>query len=329
MNFAKNLPFILASGMILSACQNSPTNRPLITPPQVTDTATAPSEAFSPTEPTTTGNLENSELAEVSGMAASARYPDILWAINDSGNAATLYAFNQAGESLGTFSIAENNRDWEDLAAASINGEPYLLIGDIGDNLRVKAEHAIHVLAEPLLNEPPVDELQPIHTLYFRYPDESHNAESLAFADGYVYVLTKEPLNNGDRQSSKAFRIPLNFSDSDQLHVAEEIASLAIPSNSIEASLIASVSGVDISQPTAFEIDPQNRHAYMLTYRSVYRYTREQNQSWGEVLSEPRVRAHSHSLSQAEALAVTKNGVVWFTSEKRPAPLWALPAQNY
>jgi len=92
--------------------------------------------------------------------------------------------------------------------------------------------------------------------------------------------------------------------------------------------LISSISGLDVSQPTAFDIDAQSRYAYVLTYRSVYRYKRELDESWAQALAEPRNRVHTHSLSQAEALAVGTNGVVWFTSEKRPAPLWALPGRQ-
>ena len=74
-----------------------------------------------PTKPMKTGVLQQAELSEVSGLAASRRYPDILWAINDSGNAARIYAVDHKGQAKGDFKIAASNRDWEDLAAATIN----------------------------------------------------------------------------------------------------------------------------------------------------------------------------------------------------------------
>ncbi len=308
---------LIAGLSMLSACQ---TPKPAFEPLQ------PPSfNPFSVDTAQVTGNLQHPELSEVSGLAASTRRANLLWAINDSGNGANLYALSPSGQSLGKFAIAAKNRDWEDMASASINGESYLLIGDIGDNLRAKDEHAIHVLAEPVLDSQTTNALIPLHTIRFRYPQASHNSESMAYANGWVYVLTKESIENNKRQASEVYRFPLELSNPNKLLVAEKIASLAIPKNTMEASVIASLSGVDIFQPTAFDIDAKNCFAYVLTYRSIYRYQRQPEQTWAQVLAQPRQRVHTHSLSQAEALAVSDNGVVWFTSEKKPAPLWALP----
>lgn len=294
------------------------------------DNNTAPNsnaqpEPFNTTSPTLTGNLSHPELSETSGLASSTRRHNTLWAINDGGNQPKLYALSHTGESLANFNVAAKNLDWEDLASAWINGESYLLIADIGDNQQRKQAHNIYILTEPLLDNRAVEPLVPVATLQFKYPDGEHNAESMSFADGWVYILTKEPLVNDKRQASQVYRIPLDLTSHSDVLVAEKIANLSIPSLSVESSLIASVSGVDISQPTAFDIDEQNQYAYVLTYRTVYRYKRNDNESWAEVFARTRKRVHTHSLSQAEALAVDANGIVWFTSEKRPAPLWALP----
>lgn len=318
---------------------NKPANKQPAEPrPQPATEATAPvnpdtsSNSLTITRAQTTGNLQHPALTEVSGMASSTRQSNAIWAINDSGNTPTLFAFNQLGQSLGSWPVNANNRDWEDLASAWINGESYLLIADFGDNLRNKNEHTIHIIAEPVIDTNDAQQaanspIDPLLTLRYRYPDAFHNAEALAVGGQWIYILTKEPLNNGERQASSVYRIPLTLTAPGQTLNAQLIAQLAIPANSLEANLIASIAGVDVSQPTAFDIDRQNRTAYVLTYRSVYRYKRGENQSWAEALAQPRQRVHSHSLSQAEALAVDNNGVIWFTSEKRPAPLWALPGE--
>jgi len=284
------------------------------------------SNAFTTTSPVIAGSINHPELSEVSGLAASTRHANTLWAINDSGNQPKLFALKHTGESIASFSVAKENHDWEDLASAWINGESYLLIADIGDNKQIKDKHDIYLIPEPLLDNRPVEPLVPAYTLQFRYPDGAHDAESMAFADGWIYILTKEPQVNEKRQASQAYRIPLDLTNQSELLVAEKVADLAIPAYSVESSFIASLSGLDISQPTAFDIDAQNRYAYVLTYRSVYRYQRDADESWAQVMAEPRNRIYTHSLSQAEALAVGTNGVVWFTSEKRPAPIWALPS---
>lgn len=283
---------------------------------------------FSTTSPKNTGNVGHPELTEISGLALSTRVVNTLWAINDSGNHAKLYALKHTGESIGSWPVNETNNDWEDLASAWINGESYLFIADIGNNNKRTDEHSIHVLNEPLLDGNTGTTLNSLHTIRFSYPDGNYNSESLSVADGWVYILTKEAMRDNKRQASRVYRLPLQLSGPDETIMAEYIGSLAIPPSSVEASLIASLSGVDVSQPTAFDIDANSRHAYVLTYRSVYRYTRQDNQSWADTLSQTRNRVHTHSLSQAEALAIASNGVVWFTTEKRPAPLWALPAAD-
>lgn len=326
----------LLCAVTLSACQANSRATPGIviepeviladsTPDLTPENIDAPIDFITIDKVQKTGNLQDPKLTEVSGMAASTRQSNTFWALNDSGNSAELFAFNNEGISLGSWLVNTTNRDWEDMASAWINGESYLFVADIGDNLRIKDEHTVHVIAEPIIGANAVGPLDPLHTIRFRYPDASHDAESLAVAGDWLYVLTKAPLVEGKRTPSRVYRLPLMLSGTSQTIDAELIALLEIPDGSFEASLIASIGGVDVSQPTAFDIDPQNRNGYLLTYRSVYRYRREEGQSWAEVLAQPRERVHSHSLSQAEALAVAANGVVWFTSEKRPAPLWALP----
>ncbi len=283
---------------------------------------------FSTTSPKSTGNVQHPELTEISGLALSTRVVNTLWAINDSGNQAKLYALTHTGESIGSWPVNATNNDWEDLASAWINGESYLFIADIGNNNKRADEHLIHVISEPLLDGNTGTTLNSLHTIRFSYPDGNYNSESLSVADGWIYILTKEAMRDNKRQASRVYRLPLQLSGPDETITAEYISSLDIPPSSVEASLIASLSGVDVSQPTAFDIDQQNRHAYVLTYRSVYRYTRQDNQSWADTFSQTRHPVHTHSLSQAEALAVASNGVVWFTTEKRPAPLWALPAAD-
>lgn len=307
-----------ASGPASNSADSAPAPPPI-------DTS---STAFETDRPQTTGNLENPELTEVSGLAASTRQSNTLWAINDSGNQPKVFALNHQGESLGNWTINVDNRDWEDLASAWINGESYLFIADIGDNATAKDEHVVHVITEPFLDSSSSGAITPLHTIRFRYPGSRHNAESLAIGGNWLYILTKEGLVDGERQRSRVYRVPLSLSQQTQTIDAELIAQLAIPDVSFEANVIASLAGVDVTQPTAFDIDQNNRTAYLLTYRSVYRYDRTDNQSWAEVLAQPRTRVHSHSLAQAEALAVSENGVVWFTTEQRPAPLWALPGSQ-
>ena len=83
---------------------------------------------------TVVGTLENNEIDEASGLARSQVDPDVLWLVNDDGPA-VLHAIDSSGNMLARVKIADtSNRDWEDLASFTLDGVPYLLLADIGDN---------------------------------------------------------------------------------------------------------------------------------------------------------------------------------------------------
>ena len=81
------------------------------------------------------GQLENEELVEASGLAASQRDPDILWSMNDGGSKPRIFAFDLTGAHRGRIKLEDaRNRDWEDIASFMLDGEPFLLVADVGDN---------------------------------------------------------------------------------------------------------------------------------------------------------------------------------------------------
>lgn len=281
------------------------------------------------TRPTLAGHLQNTLLTEVSGMAASLRQHNLLWVINDSGNVATLYAISPDGQTQGIWPVAAGNQDWEDLAAVRWNDEAYLLIGDIGDNLRIRHEYAVYIVPEPIVDSvstsQPASPLQPT-ALRFRYEDGAHNAEAMAVIGDAIYILTKEPVGISGTVPSGLYRLTLTLDSGDSLQVAKRIGTLTTRRPGIEARLAAALAGVDLSHATALAFNPDATAAFVLTYRHVLRFDRSADESWTDAFSRKAVRMHTHSLAQAEALSVAMDGTVWFTSENAGAPLWVLPA---
>lgn len=281
------------------------------------------------TRPTLAGHLQNTLLTEVSGMAASLRQHNLLWVINDSGNAATLYAISPDGQTQGIWPVAADNQDWEDLATVRWNDEAYLLIGDIGDNLRIRHEYAVYIVPEPVVDtvttSQPASPLQPT-ALRFRYEDGAHNAEAMAAIGDAIYILTKEPVGISGTVPSGLYRLTLTLDGGDNLQIAKRIGTLTTRRPGIEARLAAALAGVDLSHATALAFNPDATAAFVLTYRHVLRFDRSADESWTDAFSRKAVRMHTHSLAQAEALSVAMDGTVWFTSENAGAPLWVLPA---
>ena len=71
-------------------------------------------------------------------------------AVRDSGDEPVIYALGPDGADRGRVRIAGAvNRDWEDIASFELNGLTYLLIADTGDNLAVRTDCRLYVIAEP------------------------------------------------------------------------------------------------------------------------------------------------------------------------------------
>src|SRR5262245_12620228 len=92
------------------------------------------------------GSVKDARLKEISSAAVSAKHPGILWVVNDSGNAAELYAIDPQGTLKGIYQVTGAvNYDWEGLGYAS--GRIY--IADTGDNKHVRSEGVVYEVMEP------------------------------------------------------------------------------------------------------------------------------------------------------------------------------------
>ncbi len=303
-----------------------------VTPQTIDNGTAATNDAAKVSSPTRQGQLEFAELTEVSGLAVSHRHDDVLWAINDSGNGAALYALDVQGKHLGKWPVAIDNRDWEDLASIWYNGDAYLLIAETGDNLRNYAEYKIHIVQEPLLDGSQ-DTLNPLATLSYRYSDGKHNVEALDVLDGSIILISKEPPAGSTHSPGKVYSLPLQLQSNTRLLEANYLTTLATQNASVETRLAAALTGVSLNNVTAMDFDRVNRIAYLLTYRQVIKLPLPA--SAGNPLEALRVGLsqrgsilYRHALHQAEALAVDSHGQVWITSEKAQAPLWVLPAHQ-
>lgn len=275
-----------------------------------------------------TGNLQDRQLSEVSGLSASAKQPGLLFAINDSGNQPALYAINQTGQLLEQWRINSVNRDWEDMTRLTLAGKDYLVIGDTGDNLLVHKVYSLLFFAEPAIPAR-TQSLDPAFVLQFRYEDGPRNVEAFAAFGNAIYLLSKEPVSLASQSPNGVYRLELPANLEQLTHdsplTATRIGSMPVRIGGLESRLAAALAGVDLSHPTALAFDANGNTAYVLTYREVLRIRRNTEQNWAEAFSQPAERVLSHKLPQAEALTVSSESVIWFTSENAGAPLWAVP----
>ena len=204
------LPVAVAA-LLVAACGTASgtdsTEAPVNTAPAKTTTSlTLPPVASLPPDTTACaffgqtealGTVIEPELTETSGIAASRRHDDVIWAHNDSGNEAAVYAVGTDGTALGTFSLnGVTGLDWEDMAMGPgpEAGTDYLYIGDIGDNLSFRPEVILFRVAEP---DPTTGggTVDGVERFGLVYPTPGVDAEALAVdpITGDIIVVSKDP----------------------------------------------------------------------------------------------------------------------------------------
>ena len=273
------------------------------------------------------GHLENQRITEASGMVASRKNPDILWIVNDGGDAPTLYAVDMQGVHRGHVRIRNAlNVDWEDLAAYRINNLNMLLIADFGDNHARRETNDLYFVREPDIGKLPHAfdiTLDWHHRLRFVYEDGPRDCESVAVDPdaNQILLLTKRTT------PPVLYSLSLVPDGTPPVIVARRLVAIG---NMLPAP--ANLSTGDLrfrrfrSQPTAMDISPDGSEIVILTYGSgAYLYRKPPRINWTEGFRKSPQWIALPALRQAEALCFSADGQsLLVTSEQLPAPLYRL-----
>ena len=99
-----------------------------------------------------TPKIQSPAITEASGLAISPTHPDFMWVINDSGGSPDIHLLGTDGSERGKLTVkGVKNIDWEDLASFTLDGNPYLLVADTGDNNAKRETRTFYILREPTL----------------------------------------------------------------------------------------------------------------------------------------------------------------------------------
>ena len=266
------------------------------------------------------GLITDGDLDEVSGLAASHAHDDVLWAIEDSGNPARLYAISRRGRVLARYKVeGAKNKDWEDLASFDLGGRHYLLVADTGDNGGKRRDFVLHVFEEPKVLRN--GSLKPAWSIRARWADGPRDCEAVAVdaATGKVLLISKK------RKPPELFALPL-ADPRGEWREARRIGRLAgVPE--ADKDLQRSDPKLAKLSPlvTAADISPDGRTLAVLTYGSVLFYRREPDRDWAAAVAQPPEAHDVPLIPQAEALAWSKGGGGLYASgEFRPAPIFYL-----
>jgi len=265
------------------------------------------------------GQLENKEILEASGLASSRRDPDILWTLNDGGSKPRLYAIDLSGAHRGRIKLENaSNRDWEDLASFELDGEPYLLVADVGDNDNRRKKVSLYVVPEPDLGADDKVRLEPAWRVDFRYPDGPRDAEAVAVdaANDRVIVLSKRDL------PPVLYEVPLRPAG-DSTVIATWLGTVESLQRPRRKDVEEAVFTKNWHwQPTGMDLSPDGSLAAILTYRAVYVFRRAPGEGLYDSLTGQAYSLGLGNFRDAESVAFSADSnSIFITVERRHAPL--------
>lgn len=269
-----------------------------------------------------TPTLANAALDELSGLVVSRADPTLLWGHNDSGAQAELFRIGLDGSDLGQHRIPGiEARDWEDIAAFDWQGQPALLIADIGDNRAERSALTLYAVRDPGRDGAP----KLLWRLDFRYDGGPRDCEAIAVTpDGrHALLLTKrEHPKRLYRLALPVDRPPVGVATAELLG---EVATVPQPT---PADHVANPFQARwFGQPTAMDVSRDGRTIAVLTYKNVLVWQRAaDDEPWLAAFARAPQELAMPVLTQAEALAVApdqKSLIV--SSEGVAAPLVMVP----
>lgn len=271
------------------------------------------------------GYLENPSISEASGLARSSD-DNRLWVINDGGSLPQLHAIGLDGSDFGSVMLEDaRNIDWEDLATYINDGQLWLVVADIGDNLARRDEYTLYVLSEPGADQLDSGTATVQRRISFIYPDGPRDAESIVVdaANEEILILTKRDI------PAVLYSVPL-YPPSDALLTATRLG---------EVDSIPQPTAYDLErafpdknwhwQPNAIDFSAAGDAAVILTYKAAYYFSREEGQDWFAALQNVPLRFDLGEYREAESVVFDSTGIqIFVTTEKRNAPLLRLQLEH-
>lgn len=250
--------------------------------------------------------LQDEELKETSGIAASHLNKNILYVHNDSGDTSRFFAISPNGQLKESFYFKGDAIDCEDIAVGPgpEKGKSYVYLGDIGDNHHERRTIEIYRFQEPALTAAKTVNLK-CSTFYFRYPDGQHDAETLMVdpVEKLFYIVTKR------EDSVGVYTAPLNASFTDTI--------------SLKLQCKLHFKGLPLLKwITAGDISADGKQILLRSYQNIYYWKRKPGEPvWKAMQGNPQELTHKAE-RQGEAVGFTTDGKGFYsTSEGKNAPL--------
>jgi hypothetical protein len=198
------------------------------------------------------------------------------------------------------------------MAAATINGEAMLIIGDVGDNRRVRKSCNIYLVREP---QDPKDDIKLFGKIEFEFEGGPVDCEAIAYdsQDGHILLTEKTRLGSFGRGRVYELAIP------GEVLAGRKQEPKRLVARKIGATAVPTVTAMDISRDGRFMI--------IGSYVESNLYERRLGEAWKDALMRRGQIVHMPVRRQGETICFANNSYDLFaTSEKRPTPLFEIVA---
>lgn len=269
-----------------------------------------------------TGWLASNKLIEASGMQASYSRDGDFFVHNDEGRT-VLYAIDETGANLGHISVVPaKNKDWEDITSIPLGDDRWIVIGDIGDNMAKRKSIKLYFIEEPKTgkNDRYTGDTVLQHHLYLTYPDGPRDCESMAYDPVGKRLLLLSKRDKPPRLYGVDLDTALTQTSA-ELEFLGNTSALRPPSIRDRTKWGGRADW--ISQPTGFDISPDGSEAVVISYRSLYRFQRRDDEDWLSAMQRKPEEVIGPPAVQNEAISYTIDGkAIYVTTEKRPSSVF-------
>lgn len=265
-----------------------------------------------------TGAITDAQITESSGLAAgrAAGNEGMLWTHNDSGDIPRLFLLSERGTVKATYRVdVPFATDWEDMCSFELDGEPYLLVGDVGDNGHQRKRVTLWLIPEPEFEAERTSafpqKIKPTRRIDVAYADGPWDCESVAFdpVRREVVLVTKVDPRRPPvgRAGVYVFALP------------DE----ATPPERVEPIVVERVAELSLRITTAADVSPDGLRCIVATYGDAWQYVRQPGESWAEALARPGTVVELGPRGQSEAIAFAADGqTIVLTAEGVGKPVW-------
>lgn len=236
----------------------------------------------------------SSKLEEASGLVSSVLNSGHLWVINDSGNKAEVYLINGKADVVLTCQLENiKNRDWEDIAIGKRPGsdDPFVYVGEVGDNEAKYEFKYLYRFAEPILNEDKKISIEYVETMVVSLPDGPRDMEAIAIDQrtGDLYLVSKR------EENVSVYTVPFNkLNDGDTL-VPEKL--LTLPYHNVVAA----------------DLSFDGKEILIKTYDEIYYWNTGDSLSIAQSIQLPAITLDYSGEPQGESIAWALNGKGFYT----------------